>query len=208
MFTEADTIDTLNPEQLQEISRSDNRYLLGFLERNSVFDVPRVRLMLEMAVAAASARVAAAPQPAGEALTDEQIDALYINGKQHWIGKRAIVRAVEREVRAADAARIAALQADLQHERETIDMQQRSIGAAMLKQAELERERDQARGEVEQLRVLLDDAVEAAGLIQDHFGTREQCDTATGYLWDRCEAIRRAGAEGATALAAAARASA
>ena len=28
-------------------------------------------------------------------LTDEQIDALYINGTKHWIGKRQIARAIE-----------------------------------------------------------------------------------------------------------------
>jgi hypothetical protein len=28
-------------------------------------------------------------------LTDEQIDALYINGTKHWIGKRHIARAIE-----------------------------------------------------------------------------------------------------------------
>ena len=28
-------------------------------------------------------------------LTDEQIDALYINGTKHWVGKRQIARAIE-----------------------------------------------------------------------------------------------------------------
>ncbi len=36
---------------------------------------------------------AAAPVPVP--LTDEQIDALYINGTKHWIGKRQIARAIE-----------------------------------------------------------------------------------------------------------------
>jgi hypothetical protein len=35
----------------------------------------------------------AAPVPVP--LTDEQIDALYINGTKHWIGKRHIARAIE-----------------------------------------------------------------------------------------------------------------
>jgi hypothetical protein len=37
----------------------------------------------------------AAPVPVPVPLTDEQIDALYINGTKHWIGKRHIARAIE-----------------------------------------------------------------------------------------------------------------
>ena len=36
-----------------------------------------------------------APAPVPVPLTDEQIDALYINGTKHWIGKRHIARAIE-----------------------------------------------------------------------------------------------------------------
>jgi hypothetical protein len=38
---------------------------------------------------------AAQPAPVPVPLTDEQIDALYINGTKHWIGKRHIARAIE-----------------------------------------------------------------------------------------------------------------
>jgi hypothetical protein len=38
----------------------------------------------------------APPAPVPVPLTDEQIDALYINGTKHWIGKRQIARAIER----------------------------------------------------------------------------------------------------------------
>ena len=35
------------------------------------------------------------PQPRREPLTDEQLDALRIEGRQHWLGKRQIARAIE-----------------------------------------------------------------------------------------------------------------
>lgn len=57
------------------------------------------------------------------------------------------------------------------------------------------------RAEVERLRILLDDAGEAAWMVQDYLGSRNECTASEVHLWDRCEAVRLAGADAAAALA-------
>jgi len=68
--------------------------------------------------------------------------------------------------------------------------------------AEGERQADALLALVDTLRIQLDDAGEAATLVQDHLGSR---DTARAmgeeYLWDRCETVRQAGAKAAEHLA-------
>lgn len=52
-YEPSDRIDTLSPEQLDLIARTRNDHLLRYLEECTIFDVHRIRLMLELGAAEA-----------------------------------------------------------------------------------------------------------------------------------------------------------
>lgn len=62
-YTHSDRIDALSPAQLDLIARTDNYILLSDLERNTIFDVQRIRLMLELGAAEARRLLAEKPTP-------------------------------------------------------------------------------------------------------------------------------------------------
>lgn len=56
IYTKSDTIQTLTPEQLDLMAKTDSSLLIGYLERNTIFDVHRIRLMLELGASDAKRR--------------------------------------------------------------------------------------------------------------------------------------------------------
>ena len=56
-YTKEDTIDSITEDQLELIANSDGSFLLGFIEERTIFDVNRIRLMLELGAVEAKRRV-------------------------------------------------------------------------------------------------------------------------------------------------------
>jgi hypothetical protein len=57
IYTKSDTLNTLTPEQLDLMAKTDRNILLHYLEKNTIFDVHRIRLMLELAASEAAKRL-------------------------------------------------------------------------------------------------------------------------------------------------------
>lgn len=64
-YEPSDRIDALSPSQLDLIARTDNGILLRYLELNTIFDVHRIRLMLELGAVEARRLLAENPITAG-----------------------------------------------------------------------------------------------------------------------------------------------
>lgn len=56
-YTKTDTIDSIDDEQLELIASSDSYWLLSYIEEKTIFDVNRIRLMLELGAIEAKRRM-------------------------------------------------------------------------------------------------------------------------------------------------------
>lgn len=56
-YTKTDTIDSIDAEQLELIASSDSSWLLSYIEDKTIFDVNRIRLMLDLGAVEAKRRV-------------------------------------------------------------------------------------------------------------------------------------------------------
>ena len=76
-FSKSDKLESLSAEQLKLMGDSDPIFVVGFLESSSVYDVHRVRLLMELGAIEAKRRfeALATPTPAVQACTAQAPDA-------------------------------------------------------------------------------------------------------------------------------------
>jgi len=56
-YNKTDTIDSVTKDQLELIAETDSVWLLNFIEDRSIFDVHRIRIILELGIIEAKRRV-------------------------------------------------------------------------------------------------------------------------------------------------------